>query len=62
MTIALSIAVLGLAWLSLYLTTHGWANTVDRVAYWLHKYADGVRLRHTKSSNELAALWSKETV
>jgi hypothetical protein len=55
--VIVSVVLMLAAWLLVCLIGHGYANTVDHVAYLLHRHAEKVRQMHDRRKAIVAERW-----
>ena len=55
-----AVSVLAAAALLVSLTGHGYANTIDQLAWWLHQHAKRTRAMHAARARLVAERWVKE--
>lgn len=56
----ISVFVLTLLWLLVCLVGHGYSNTVDIVALWLHRHAMDCRKRHERRQAAVQEQWVRQ--
>lgn len=49
-----------LAWCLVCLVGHGYANTIDCIALWLHRHATDSRKRHARRQISVSHAWAKQ--
>ena len=54
------IFILILLWLFVCLVGHGYANTIDTVALWLHRHAMDCRNRHGRRQATVQEQWVRQ--
>ena len=59
-TITSALIVLAVAGAALYIVDRGYPNTVDALAYWLHRHAKRVRKSHTDEATRINEAWVRE--
>lgn len=57
MILAITILLLVVLWLAIEAYGLGWWNTVDCLAYKLHRYAMNGRAMHARKTSEVAERW-----
>ncbi len=57
---AIAILIIAAAYVAVCLTNHGYANTVDQLAYWLHQHAKHTRAMHAARARLVASRWVRE--
>ena len=60
MTLALILAFLVAAWLAVCLYGHGSANTIDQLAWWLHRWAVNHRQMVRQRESFMTSRWIRE--
>ncbi len=53
----LSIGLMAVTWVVICIVGHGYANTVDHVAYILHKHAEKMRQMHSRRKAVISERW-----
>lgn len=54
------VLILLATWIVICVVSHGYANTIDSVAYWLHRHARGVREMHARRAGQIQTKWVRE--
>jgi hypothetical protein len=57
--VLLSLSLMAVMWLLICFIGHGYANTVDILALWLHKHADRMRGMHDRRRAIVSERWVK---
>ena len=57
MIVLISLIVLALLWAAVAIFGHGYVNSVDTVAYWLHQHARRTREMHERRAAVVQKQW-----
>ncbi len=54
------VLILALCWVLVCLVGHGYANSIDQLAWWLHRHAGHVRELHGRREAVVRERWVRE--
>lgn len=59
-TVGYGVILLTGLWFLVCSLLHGYANTIDTLAFWLHKHAQGVRKMHGERTEVVLSRWDND--